>query len=238
MNIVTPNQTNNVRVLTNTCNELSEEDKPLKSRKCCSEWCQIKKWKFHQACVLLSELIVSACATAFASSAAICMPPVPIVTMSAAWTFMHPNTISFIAPAVRSDISRESVFLADFNSNFLLWIIFWIDGVRSWIFVTQRLRAFFHASIPRFRFVVCLAIVDAVVSCVALVASNSTHAFLLPAKPVFAVVWRATWASTGEFVVSTLATSRCCVTSADLCFRLTSNCQLFQSLNERLISSP
>jgi len=44
--------------------------------------CQVKIQS--EACVLLSDLIVGARAAAFAWSAAISMPPVPVVTMLAA----------------------------------------------------------------------------------------------------------------------------------------------------------
>jgi hypothetical protein len=51
-----------------------------------------------EACILLSKSIVSARATALSWSAAISMPPVPVVAMLAVRAFVHPNVFSFIAP--------------------------------------------------------------------------------------------------------------------------------------------
>jgi len=137
------------------------------------------KWRFNSRHIYFNELIVGARASALSSSTAISMPPVPVVAMFAVWAFVHPNVISFIAPWVGSDSSLESVFGAGQANCLLFWIIiFWIHGVRSWIFVTQLFRAFFHASIPCLCRIFVLATGDAIVSCVALVRSIKAHGFL------------------------------------------------------------
>jgi len=165
--------------------------------KMCRVLLRFLKWSFQFEACILNELVVGACATALAPGAAISMPPVPVVTMLAVWTFMHPNAISFIAPAVASNSSLESVFWAGQSYCLLFWItVFWVDGVRRIIFFTQLLGAFFHAWIPRFVFIVHLAFVDAIVSC---------GAFIIWKAHFFLAQSGATLESSGQFIVATLA---------------------------------
>jgi len=159
--------------------------------KSCSENVQddIESFWFFQvrvqfeAYILLSKSVVSARATAFSSSAAISMPPVPVVAMLAVRAFVHPNVVSFIAPWVGSNSSLESVFGTSQANCFLLticWIFFtfWVRGVRFSVFCTQFLWAFFHASIPRLWLIACLAICNAIISLKTLVLSHKANVFL------------------------------------------------------------